>query len=167
MQRKTITAIARTIVSLVLSVSLAACSTTAHKNSLPDVTVSGAIISKTLVLTLRGATPEITVGAIDVTIEMPDGVSVKAQNNGLIESDVITTPPTSTRPFLSGKYSAKSLRVALISPTGIKDGEVMQIKVNLADGDVLRAESFRVTSLQVIDLKGNNVNGTSIDCAVW
>jgi len=166
MKRPTITNLTHTIFPLVLAVALTACATTPGTNSLPETTVNAATTSQTLVLTLRGTPAKTTVGAIDVTIEIPEGVSVHAQKNGLIESDVISTPPASTRPFSTGKFSNKTLRVALISTTGLSSGEVMLIKLNVTGGHVPRAESFRVTSSQVVDLNGINVTGTSFDFAV-
>ena len=81
MKRPTITNLTHTIFPLVLAVALTACATTPGTNSLPETTVNAATTSQTLVLTLRGTPAKTTVGAIDVTIEIPEGVSVHAQKN--------------------------------------------------------------------------------------
>ena len=165
MQRHINIATILSAISLVIVCTLSASATDIAKNPPTITSKSADILSRTLVLTLHENAPGTSVGAIDVTINIPQGVSVKTKANGLIEADVIYPLIKETGTFLIGKFSNSTLRVAMISPSGIKSGKILQIKTDIAKDEILQAESFQIKSIEAVDLKGKNVNGITVTVA--
>jgi hypothetical protein len=156
----------RSLVLLLLTSVTTACTTGVPKHVSSISGDSDYTESRVLVLTLQGTTPDKVVGAVDVMIEMPQGASVKAQNNGLIKGGVLLSSLTSNSPVLAGRFSNGILHVAMISPSEIKGGEIMRIHTDVAKNVPLQAESFRIKSMQAIDLKGTTVNGVGVTIAL-
>ena len=163
MRKNIIIKIIRTTLWLALVSTFTACATGGTVDtSSSDKSATDTVTSRTLVLTIQGTTPETVIGAVDVSIEMPPGVSVKTQENGMLINGVLISSPSSTQPYLMGKFSNRTLRIAMISPTRIKGGEVMQLSVDVAKGVMLSAESFQISSMRVIDLNGKAVDGINL-----
>ncbi|MDD2365127.1 MAG: hypothetical protein PHN84_03085 [Desulfuromonadaceae bacterium] len=126
-------------------------------SAVPDIAKN-----QTLVLKLGGAVEGISVGGVDVNIEIPQAVLIKTGGGGILENGVITSKIPSEKLLLTGRLSDKNLRVALISPVGIKDGEILQIKLNIENNKRIAAGDFRIKSAEIIDLKGNVLDNLTI-----
>src|ERR1700757_2174232 len=73
-------------------------------------------VKTTLVISLQGNIPDNGIGAIDLTLEAPPGVSVQTLANGALADGVVKSSLTGSSVIVFGKFINSVLRVAFVSP---------------------------------------------------
>ncbi len=114
-----------------------------------------------------GNTQGAQIGGIDVTLDLPPGVSVKAtpdaQNPNVLVTDsgVVVASGAAAGPntLVTGTYTASPNRVYVhVANAGFGTGEFATVTCDLATGATVTAGDFNTESLYVVD----NQNATEI-----
>ena len=111
-----------------------------------------------------------TIGAIDVTVDLPAGVAVQADSiTGEVAAGVVAisgVAAVGVNNLVSAKYTPGTpgrLHMILINTTGFGLGEFVTIKFNLATGGSFPAskDAFSVSAFSVKDLSSNALVGVT------
>ncbi len=138
------------------------------------VELQSAIVSQTL-LTLSTSGAGSQIGGIDVTVQLPAGVTVKSTNAPETDAGVVVASGVAAaNSVVTGTYSPAvgatpgTVRVVLVNGNqdGFGDGEFVTITCELAAGVSPTASDFSIMSSIVGDLTGNAVAGVSVTTAV-
>ena len=115
-------------------------------------------------LTTTGTLPSTTqIGGIDVTLQLPQGVTVKSTTNppetdsGVVtasgvaasNSSLVSTFTTSTR----------IVHILLANPNGFGTGEFATVNCSIAAGSSPKQTDFSVSTMITKDLTGNSISG--------
>lgn len=105
------------------------------------------------------------IGGIEVTLDLPDGVSVRAtadsQNPGVLVTDqgVVTVAGSNTTAL--GTYTTNPNRVTLqvANADGFGTGEFVTVTCDIASDTSVTASGFGVGGLVAVDLNGTRIAG--------
>jgi hypothetical protein len=122
-----------------------------------------------LKVSVQGTLPAATlIGGIDVTINLPAGVTCSAATDGTTASGVVTASGlagggTPVAKFVAAAGSTPGqIRIGVIKADGFNVGEFATVNVNFTS-DAPAASSFTVAGTPVIaDLNGNTISGLTI-----
>lgn len=124
-------------------------------------------------LSVQGTTG--TIGAVDVTVDLPAGVTVAsdASNNYVVSSGVLTAVGSASNSIVVGRFipatatTPAKVRIAVINSVGFAAGEFLTMKCDIAPGTTPQASGFSVEpGASVIDGAGQALPGASVVLAV-
>lgn len=124
----------------------------------------------TAVLTLALPTGTV-IGGVDVTMNLPAGVTAKADTAGLPDSGIVVVSGAAAGGFVGAKYTAASgsapgqIKIAVIKADGFNGGEFVTVNFDFT-GDPPAASGFTVAALSVVDLNGVTISGLAVTPAV-
>ena len=126
--------------------------TTANSNN-----TTGVIVKK---LRTTGTLPaDRTIRGIGATINLPSGVSVKSDNNGLLAGYLQTSGSATASSIISGNLNGSDLKFNFADKDGIAVGEFAMLYCDVASTAPLPLGDFAITSVKIIDVvSGNNVD---------
>ena len=109
-----------------------------------------------------------TIGGIDMTIELPAGVSVMSTITPTTDAGVVTASGVAaTGSFIYGVYTAATstgpatLKIVLANATGFDDGEFCTVNGSLEAGYSPSASDFVLASFTAYDVSGNTISGVT------
>jgi hypothetical protein len=122
-----------------------------------------------LKVSVQGTLPAATlIGGIDVTINLPAGVTCSAATDGTTASGVVTASGLAVGGTPVAKFVAAAgstpgqIRIGVIKADGFNVGEFATVNVNFTS-DAPAASSFTVAGTPVMaDLNGNTISGLTI-----
>lgn len=124
----------------------------------------------TAVLTLALPTGTV-IGGVDVTVNLPAGVTVKANSSGVPDTGIVVVSGAATGGFVGAKYTAATgsapgqIKIAVIKADGFNGGEFVTVNCDFS-GDPPAAGGFTVAALSVVDLNGVTISGLTATPAV-
>ena len=143
---------------------LTVCGCAAGKKSVtgqPAAAATAAIVT----VTLQGAVPAGTsINTVDLTLNLPPGVTAKAAPTGLTEEGVMVPSGVAQGSLAAAKFIPAAgplpaqLKVALIKAVGFGVGEVATFHLDIK-GTAPHPGDFSVTGLNVTDARGATVSG--------
>lgn len=108
------------------------------------------------------------IGAIDVTLTIPSGVTMK-DSSTKAESPVTATYPNVVKPsgvaandkaITLATYTApQTLNIMIANPDGFGIGEFATLTLNITTGSSVTESDFAITSLSAADLNGAAISG--------
>jgi len=106
------------------------------------------------------------IGIVQVRLNLPSGVTVKA-TNGETESGVVTGIGTTAGADTEyGVYSAPSVTVVIAKAVGFSAGEFATVNCDIAVGSDPKTADFTASNLDVRDLDGKPINGMTATLTV-
>lgn len=120
----------------------------------------------TLKLSTQGVLPTgASIGAVDVVVNLPAGVTVKADGSGQVqagamEPSAVAVGSTAIATFTptSGGSPAKT-RVVLINAAGFGTGEFATVNCDIAAGSSPKAADFTLTGFSAANVDGTTLTG--------
>lgn len=162
----------RRLIGLVIYLALAVLSgcgggdgsTTASSNPNPPVATQPT--AATLKLSTQGTLPTgAAIGALDVTVNLPEGVTVKADGTGQTVAGVMAPSAgaagslgVATFTPAAGGNPAKT-RIVLINASGVGTGEFATVNCDIAAGSSPKASDFSLAGFSVGDVNGTPIAG--------
>jgi len=110
------------------------------------------------------------IGAVDVTITLPIGVSVQHASNPP-ETDpgvVAASGQALSGSVVASTYNntAKTVRIMLVNPSGFSAGEFVTLNTDLATGAAPLSADFAISAISVMDLNGQSIPGAGVVAGV-
>jgi len=157
--------LASIVCSLLLSMLLASCGGDSSVTDQPPAPATAATI--TLSTSVSGTIPATTtINSYVVTVELPDGVTVKtAPSSSVTDAGVVVPSGNAAGAFASGIYTAAtgsvpaSVRIYVASANGFDAGEFCVVTAEIAAGSSPTPASFPTPTL--IDATGFDTVTTS------
>lgn len=146
-------------VTLASGVVLAMCGCAAgSKGTAPQpVTAATAAV---VTLSIQGALPAgSTIGAADITLNLPGSVTVRADQSGLTPGGVVVPSGSGQGALIAGRYIPAAgpvparLRVAVIKVPGFRTGEIATLNFELRGAAPLLSD-FSIAGATITDSKG-------------
>ncbi len=106
-----------------------------------------------------------TIYGIDVTMNLPAGVTVKSTNPPETDSGVVTVSGVASGSIVTAVYTPASwsapgkVRILIANATGFTTGEFATINTDIADGRTPRATDFGLVSFSAIDADLQPITG--------
>jgi hypothetical protein len=136
------------------------------KNSLsgqPTAAGKAAVVT----VTLQGPVPTgASINTVDLTLNLPPGVTVQAAPTGLVAEGVMVPSGVAQGSLAAARFipaagpQPAQLRVALIKAVGFGAGEVATFHFDIK-GTVPRPDDFSVAGLKVTDARGASLSGVT------
>lgn len=121
---------------------------------------SGVIVKR---LNTAGVLPSgSTIRGIEVTINLPSGVSVKSDNNGLLASYLQTSGSATASSIISGNLNGSDLKIIFADIAGIAVGEFATLYCDVASTAPASLGTFTITGVKISDV----VSGNTVDLSV-
>lgn len=125
-----------------------------------------------LKLSTQGTLPAGTlIGGVDVTMNLPEGVTARADSAGATEAGVVAASGDAQGGTAVAKYTDASgstpgqVRAAVVKAQGFTTGEFVTINCDFT-GTAPTAAGFTVAALSVTDVNGVAITGLSVTPAV-
>ena len=122
-----------------------------------------------LTLSIAGQLPAGTsIGGVDVTMNLPAGVTCKADADGTAQAGTVTASGVAANGTPVAKFTAPSgqLRIAVIKAQGFTTGEFATANLDFT-GTAPAASGFTVVGAPVVsDLNGNPITGLTVTSAL-
>lgn len=129
--------------------------TTANSNN-----TTGVIVKK---LGTTGTLPAgRTIRGIGATINLPSGVSVKSDNNGLLAGYLQTSGSATASSIISGNLNGSDLKFNFADSDGIAVGEFAMLYCDVASTAPVPLGDFAITGVKITDI----VSGSNVDLPV-
>lgn len=122
-------------------------------------------LSRTYKLSLQGTFTPVSVTGLQFNLTIPAGVTlnVNSTNSAILTSSLALSGNAPTTALLTGKYTANTLTVGLISTTSLSTGEILTLTCNIPSGATApSASAFTVGNLKSIDKNAIAVTGATI-----
>jgi hypothetical protein len=123
-------------------------------------------------LSTTGTLPAGTkIGGIQVTVNLPAGVTAKASlysagsSTLVTDTGVITASGTASGSYTSGVYLANTaastykISMGIVNANGFSTGEFAQVSCDIAAGSSPTAADFSLSNFAVVDLNGGPLTG--------
>jgi hypothetical protein len=117
------------------------------------------------VVSVEGTLPSgVRIGGVDITLNLPPGVSVKTGKDGQILPEVVTPSGVASGSLSVAKYTPAmgsipaQLRLAAIKVEGFDAGDVATLSLEVT-GTLPKAEDFSTAAMLVIDEIGKPLAG--------
>jgi hypothetical protein len=134
-----------------------------------DKTVSGqptsAATTVQVTVTLQGMVPAgISINTVDLTLNLPPGVTAKAAPSGLTADGVVVPSGVAQGALAAARFipaagpQPAQIRLALVRVAGFGPGEIATFHLDL-NGHVLQPGEFSVAGLKVTDARGATISG--------
>lgn len=136
-----------------------------NKTDIKDITATNLIAiggtSAILKLSTQGTlTGGISIGGIEVTMNLPTGVTVKTDTNGIFAGIISTSGVVPSGSLMQSRYipapatSQGSIKMAFVNTTGFGVGEFATIRCDVAAGKAVQAADFSLSGFKAVDGKG-------------
>ena len=112
------------------------------------------------------------VEGIDVTFDLPSGVTVAADANGSVSAAAITLQGVAGSSFKEAKYTAATattpgkVHIAMVSSTALVDGVFVTVNCDIATGTTVPLSSFSNSLVEsgakVVDANGVPITGATV-----
>lgn len=89
-------------------------------------------------------TSENTIKSISVEINLPNGVSVKTDNNGVLASDLLPSGLATAASYISGSLSGSTLTINFANTNGITVGEFATLYCEVANNSPSPLGNFSI-----------------------
>ncbi len=102
---------------------------------------------------------------IEVTLILPNGVTMKSDSSGKIISNLVTASGmTLSGSYVDAQYdsSANNVKIALINAGGFGLGEFAIVKSDVAAGVAPNTNSFTVSDLKIVEGAGVQIAGVAV-----
>jgi hypothetical protein len=123
-------------------------------------------------LSTQGALPSGTViGGIDVTLNLPPGVTAKADKSGATAAGVVVASGGAEGAPLVAKYTPTAgtapgqVRMVVVKPVGFATGEFATMNLDIS-GAPPRVNDFSTTALRVTDVNGVSITNLTATLAL-
>ena len=114
-----------------------------------------------------------TICAVDVTVDLPAGVTLKSSASGETDNGVVVpSGAAATNTYTVGVYSAATgtsparVRVLMVNAAGFQPGEFCAVNADLAPGYSPVASDFTIVSFLASDETGSVINGMTAGLTV-
>lgn len=122
--------------------------------------------SAVIKVSVKGSSSSNFIGAIQATLHLPAGVSVKASQNApqTDASVVAASGVASGADLVMGMYSAASgtVSVFVMKTTGFPSGEFATVNCDIASGKLPSASGFSISDFDARDLNGSIISGLTL-----
>jgi hypothetical protein len=132
---------------------------TAAQPAAPPVTTA------VVTLNTKGTLPPgSTIGGIDVVLNLPPGVTAKADKTGATQAGVVVPSGVAQGAISVAKFTpgegaaAGQVRIAIIKTDGFGAGEFVRVKLDV-NGSPPRESDFSTAGLSVTDINGATISG--------
>lgn len=136
-----------------------------NKTDIKDITAtnlvaiggSSALLKLSTQGTLAGGS---SIGGVEVTVNLPAGVTVKGDTNGTLAGVVTTSGVVPAGSLVQARYipasgtDQGSIKIALIEATGFGIGEIVTITCDIAAGKTVQASDFSLLGFKAVNEKG-------------
>ena len=109
--------------------------------------------------------PGTSIGAIDVTVNLPSGVTARADAvTGETSPGVVVPSGNGLGSTIAAKYTAATttapgtIRIGVINSAGAKAGEMLALNLDIS-GAAPSVSGFGTTGLSVVELNGSALSG--------
>ncbi len=123
-----------------------------------------AVSKATLKLITSGTGP--TIGAVDVTVNLPEGVTIKSASPPQVDDGVVTpSGVAATGTIAAAAYTAATntqpakVRVVMVNANGFTTGEFCTVNGDIGAGHSPKAADFSLESFFACDTGGNILSG--------
>jgi hypothetical protein len=144
-----------------------------NKTGITDITAtnlvaiggSSALLKLSTQGTLAGGS---SIGGIEVTVNLPAGVTVKADTSGTLVGVVTTSGVVPTGSLVQARYipasgiGQGSIKIALIEAMGFGIGEFVTVNCDVSVGAIPSAIDFSLTDFKPVDLNSAAIAGLSV-----
>lgn len=127
-----------------------------------------AVTTAVVTVTLKGAVPAgNSINTVDLTLNLPPGVTAKAAPSGLTAEGVMAPSGVAQGSLAATRFIPSTgplpaqLRVALIRAVGFGPGEIATFHLDVK-GPVPRVSDFSISGLKVTDAHGATISGLSV-----
>lgn len=117
--------------------------------------------------------PDQAVGGMQLTLNIPQGVTVQTDASGNVTSGAVELVGTSGSTYIQTTYTAPSVssgsgRLALLvaDPAGFTGKEYVMIHLDITPGAAPKAADFTIDSLIISDLNGRTISNLKPDFSV-
>jgi hypothetical protein len=114
---------------------------------------------------LQGAVPpEVSINTVDLTLNLPPGVTAKAAPSGLTADGVVVPSGVAQGALSAARFipavgtQQAQIRVVLVRVAGFGPGEIATFHLDL-NGHVLQPGEFSIAGLRVTDAHGATISG--------
>lgn len=133
--------------------------TTANSNN-----TTGVIVKK---LRTTGTLPaDRTIRGIGATINLPSGVSVKSDNNGLLAGYLQTSGSATASSIISGNLNGSDLKIIFADIDGIAVGEFAMLYCDVASTAPVPLGIFTIPSVKITDVVSGNTVELSVSITI-
>jgi hypothetical protein len=166
----------RLLMTLFILISLTACGGGGGGGGETTPPLTKAIVTLSTAGTLPAGTQ---IGGIEVTVNLPAGVTAKASlysagsSTMVTDAGVITASGTAAAgSYVSGVYlagtaaSTYKINMGIANANGFSTGEFAQVSCDIATGSSPTATDFSLSNATVVDLNGSTLPGLNLGYTV-